>query len=144
MPYNNCIQKDFLYSKGISMIHGTGVDLIEISRIKNSIQKYSGKFEERVFTSKEIDYCRSKADPFKHFAARFAAKEAVLKSLGTGMAEGITWKDMEILNQESGRPVLSLSGKGRDIFDSLNLRNIHISMTHDRQYAVAQAIAEMN
>jgi len=126
------------------MIHGTGVDLIEISRIKNSIQKYSGKFEERVFTSKEIDYCRSKADPFKHFAARFAAKEAVLKSLGTGMAEGISWKDMEILNQESGRPVLSLSGKGRDIFNSLNLRDIHISITHDKQYAVAQAIAEMN
>ena len=119
------------------MIHGTGVDLIEISRIKNSIQKYSGKFEERVFTSKEIDYCRSKPDPFKHFAARFAAKEAVLKSLGTGMA-------MEILNQESGRPVLSLSGKGRDIFDSLNLRDIHISITHDKQYAVAQAIAEVN
>ena len=126
------------------MIHGTGVDLIEISRIKNSIQKYSGKFEARVFTSKEIDYCRSKADPFKHFAARFAAKEAVLKSLGTGMAEGISWKDMEILNQESGQPVLSLSGKGRDIFESLNLRNIHISMTHDKSYAVAQAIAEMN
>ena len=126
------------------MIHGTGVDLIEISRIKNSIQKYSGKFEERVFTSKEIDYCRSKADPSKHFAARFAAKEAVLKSLGTGMAEGISWKDMEILNQESGRPVLNLSGKGWDIFNSLNLRNIHISLTHGKQYAVAQAIAEMN
>ena len=81
---------------------------------------------------------------FKHFAARFAAKDAVLKSLGTGMALGIAWKDMEILNQESGRPVLTLSGKGRDIFDSLNLSKIHISMTHDRSYAVAQAIAEMN
>ena len=126
------------------MIHGTGVDLIEISRIKNSIQKYSGKFEERVFTAKEIDYCRSKADPFKHFAARFAAKEAVLKSLGTGMAQGITWKDMEILNRESGQPVLNLTGRGRHIFDALNLKDIHISITHDKSYALAQAIAEMN
>ncbi|MDH5762444.1 MAG: holo-ACP synthase [Nitrospinota bacterium] len=144
MSYNNFNRYETAQPEDTSMIHGTGVDLIEISRIKNSIQKYSGKFEERVFTSKEIDYCRSKADPFKHFAARFAAKEAVLKSLGTGMAEGISWKDMEILNQESGRPVLHLSGKGRDIFDSLNLRNIHISMTHDKQYAVAQAVAELN
>ena len=144
MPYNNRAWNELIYTQDANMIHGTGVDLIEISRIKNSIQKYSGKFEDRVFTAKEIDYCRSKADPFKHFAARFAAKEAVLKSLGTGMAEGISWKDMEILNQESGQPVLNLSGKGRDIFDSLNLSTIHISMTHDKQYAVAQAIAEMN
>jgi holo-[acyl-carrier protein] synthase len=126
------------------MIHGTGVDIIEISRIRNSIQKYSGKFEERVFTSKEIDYCRSKADPSKHFAARFAAKEAVLKSLGTGMAQGIAWKDMEILNRESGQPVLNLTGRGRHIFDALNLKDIHISITHDKSYALAQAIAEMN
>ena len=144
MSYNKYIQLESIHIQGISMIHGTGVDLIEISRIKNSMKKYSGKFEERVFTSKEIDYCRSKADPSKHFAARFAAKEAVLKSLGTGMAEGITWKDMEILNQASGRPILTLTGKGRDIFESLGLRHIHISITHDRQYAVAQAIAEMN
>ncbi len=126
------------------MIHGTGLDIIEISRIKHSMQKYSGKFEERVFTSKEIDYCRSKADPSKHFAARFAAKEAVLKSLGTGMAQGITWKDMEILNRESGQPVLNLTGRGRHIFDALNLKDIHISITHDKSYALAQAIAEMN
>ncbi len=126
------------------MIHGTGLDIIEISRIKHSMQKYSGKFEERVFTSKEIDYCRSKADPSKHFAARFAAKEAVLKSLGTGMAQGITWKDMEILNRESGQPVLNLTGRGRHIFDELNLKDIHISITHDKSYALAQAIAEMN
>ena len=126
------------------MIHGTGLDIIEISRIKHSMQKYSGKFEERVFTSKEIDYCRSKADPSKHFAARFAAKEAVLKSLGTGMAQGITWKDMEILNRESGQPVLNLTGRGRHIFDALNLKDIHISITHDKSYALAQAIAEMD
>ncbi|MCZ6512380.1 MAG: holo-ACP synthase [Nitrospinae bacterium] len=126
------------------MIHGTGLDIIKISRIKHSMQKYSGKFEERVFTSKEIDYCRSKADPSKHFAARFAAKEAVLKSLGTGMAQGITWKDMEILNRESGQPVLKLTGRGRHIFDALNLKDIHISITHDKSYALAQAIAEMD
>ena len=144
MAYNKFIQRKLALSGNARMIHGTGVDIIEIARIRSSIEKYSGKFEERVFTSKEINYCRSKPDPFKHFAARFAAKEAVLKSLGTGMAHGIGWKDMEILNQESGKPVLTLSGKGLDIFNSLNLRDIHISMTHDRQYALAQAIAELN
>ena len=71
------------------MIHGTGVDIIEISRIKKSMDRYAGKFEEKIFTPQEIEYCRSQANPCKHFAGRFAAKEAVLKSLGTGMAQGI-------------------------------------------------------
>ncbi len=124
------------------MIHGTGVDIIEISRIKKSMDRYAGKFEEKIFTPQEIEYCRSQANPCKHFAGRFAAKEAVLKSLGTGLAQGISWKDMEILNQESGAPVLQITGAGKKIFDSLNLKNIHISISHDKLYAIAQAVAE--
>ncbi len=124
------------------MIHGTGVDIIEISRIKKSMDRYAGKFEEKIFTPQEIEYCRSQANPSKHFAGRFAAKEAVLKSLGTGLAQGISWKDMEILNQESGAPVLQITGAGKKIFDSLNLKNIHISISHDNLYAIAQAVAE--
>ena len=124
------------------MIHGTGVDIIEISRIRQSMEKYAGKFEDRLFTPGEIEYCRSKPDPSKHFAGRFAAKEAILKSLGTGMAQGIAWKDMEILTQESGQPILHVTGKGKDIFDSLNLKQIHISISHDKVYAIAQAVAE--
>jgi len=124
------------------MIHGTGLDIIEISRIQNSLDKHEGRFEERVFTSQEIEYCRSKPDPSKHFAARFAVKEAVLKSLGTGMADGITWKDLEVINEESGKPILKVAGRGKEIFDSLNLINIHISISHDKVYAIAQAVAE--
>ncbi len=127
------------------MIYGTGIDIIEIGRIEKSLEKYSGKFEEKIFTSKEIAYCRSKAHPARHFAARFAVKEAVLKSLGTGMTGGISWKDLEILNEEySGRPFLTITGRGKEIFDRLQLKAIHISISHDNRYAVAQAIAESN
>lgn len=124
------------------MIFGTGIDIIEIDRIKRSIQKYSDRFEKKVFTQKEIDYCQSQADPGKHFAARFSVKEAVLKCFGTGMTGGISWKDIEVDKQESGQPVLKLYGKGKELFDQLKLKSIHISITHDKNYAVAHAIAE--
>jgi|TARA_B100000959_G_scaffold273700_1_gene324546 holo-[acyl-carrier protein] synthase len=124
------------------MIFGTGIDIIEIDRIKRSLQKYSDRFEQRVFTQKEIDYCHSQADPAKHLAARFSVKEAVLKCFGTGMTGGILWKDIEVDKQESGQPVLKLYGKGKQLFDQLNLKSIHISITHDKNYAVAHAIAE--
>ncbi|MBI4383028.1 MAG: holo-ACP synthase [Nitrospinae bacterium] len=125
------------------MIYGAGIDIIEIGRIKKSLERYSGRFEERVFTPGEIAYCRSKADPGMHFAARFAVKEAVLKSLGSGLSGGIAWKDIEVINHpETGRPFLRLSGKGKDLFDALKLKGIHISISHDKTYAIAQAIAE--
>ena len=124
------------------MIVGTGIDIIEIDRIKNSIQKYSDRFKKKIFTQKEIDYCDSQAEPAKHFAARFSVKEAVLKCFGTGMSGGILWKDIEVDKLESGQPILNLYGKGEKIFDQLNLKHIHISITHDKIYAVAHAIAE--
>lgn len=124
------------------MIFGTGLDIIEIERIKTSISRFSGKFEERIFTAEEIAYCRARSNPFPHFAGRFAVKEAVMKSLGTGMAEGIRWKDMEVLNLGSGKPELKLTGKSKDLADSKNIKRIHISISHDRNYAIAHAIAE--
>jgi holo-[acyl-carrier protein] synthase len=124
------------------MIFGTGIDIIEIDRIKSSIQKYSDRFKSKIFTQKEIDYCHSQADPVKHFAARFSVKEAVLKSFGTGMTGGILWKDIEIDRLKSGQPVLNLYGKGEKLFNQLKLKQIHISITHDKNYAVAHAIAE--
>ena len=124
------------------MIFGTGIDIIEINRIKQSIQKYSDRFEQKVFTQKEIDYCHSQADPAKHFAARFSVKEAVLKCFGTGMTGGIFWKDIEVDKQEFGKPVLNLYGTGNELFTQLKLKYIHISITHDKNYAVAHAIAE--
>ena len=125
------------------MIYGTGIDIINIGRIEKSLEKFSGRFEKKIFTVEEIAYCRSKAYPARHFAARFAVKEAVLKSLGTGMAGGMDWKDLEVVNEEnSGKPFLKFTGKGREILDRLELRTIHISISHDDHYAIAQAVAE--
>jgi holo-[acyl-carrier protein] synthase len=124
------------------MIFGTGIDIIEIDRINNSIQKYSDRFKNKIFTQKEIDYCHSQADPAKHFAARFTVKEAVLKCFGTGMTGGILWKDIEVDRLKSGQPILNLYGKGKKIFNQLKLKQIHISITHDKSHAVAHAIAE--
>ena len=124
------------------MIFGTGIDIIEVDRIKNSIQKYSDRFKKKIFTQKEIDYCHSQADPVKHFAARFTVKEAVLKCFGTGMTGGILWKDIEVDKMNSGQPVLNLHGNGKKLFNQLNLKHIHVSITHDKTYAAAHAIAE--
>ena len=124
------------------MIVGTGIDIVEINRIKHSIIKYSDRFKNKVFTQKEITYCHSQADPAKHFAARFSVKEAVLKCFGTGMTGGILWKDVEVENKKSGQPTLNLYGKGKELFNQLKIKHIHISITHDKSYAVAHAIAE--
>ncbi len=124
------------------MIFGTGLDIIEIERIKFSIKKYSPKFEQKVFTSAEIDYCRSQGDPAKHFAARFAVKEAVSKCLGTGITGALGFKDMEVVNEKSGKPLLIMRGKGMELFEKLELKTIHISISHDRTHAIAHAIAE--
>jgi holo-[acyl-carrier-protein] synthase len=124
------------------MIYGTGLDIIAIKRIKKSLEKYSPRFEEKVFTNTEIDYCQSQADPGKHFAARFAVKEAVSKSLGTGISHQIGFKDIEVVNQASGKPIIKMKGRGKELFEKLNLKSIHISISHDRKYAIAHAIAE--
>ena len=124
------------------MIFGTGLDIIEIDRIKRSLAKYSSRFENKIFTDGEINYCQSQADPGKHFAARFAVKEAVSKSLGTGITHEVGFKDIEVVNQTSGKPIVKMVGRGKILFEKLNLKFIHISISHDRHYAIAHAIAE--
>ncbi len=124
------------------MIYGTGVDLIAVARIGNSLAKYPDRFETRIFTQQEIGYCRSQADPVKHFAARFAVKEAVMKCLGTGMEQGIGFKEIEVVNETSGKPNAQLSGKAKERFEQLGLAALHVSISHDDHYAIAQAIAE--
>ena len=124
------------------MIFGTGLDIIEIDRIRKSLEKYSTRFEEKVFTRAEIDYCRAQADPARHFAGRFAVKEAVSKCLGTGISGGVAWKDIEVLQKKSGQPILKLRQKTKELFDHHKLNAIHISISHARGYAVANAIAE--
>ena len=124
------------------MIFGTGLDIIEIERIRKSLEKYSERFEEKVFTQDEIDYCRAQADPARHFAGRFAVKEAVSKCLGTGISGGVAWKDIEVLQKESGQPILKLTHKTKELFDHHKLNAIHISISHARDFAIANAIAE--
>jgi holo-[acyl-carrier protein] synthase len=124
------------------MIFGTGLDIIEIDRIKKSLSKYSPGFENKIFTDGEISYCRSQADPGKHFAARFAVKEAVSKSLGSGITHDVGFKDIEVVNQASGQPIVKMGGRGKVLFKKLKLKTIHISISHERHYAIAHAIAE--
>ena len=95
-----------------------------------------------MFTQTEIDYCRAQADPARHFAGRFAVKEAVSKCLGTGISGGIAWKDIEVIQKESGQPILNLTQRTKELFDHHKLSAIHISISHARDHAIANAIAE--
>lgn len=114
----------------------TGVDIIEIERIKQSIEDTDGKFCERVYTQKEIEYCESKkTQKYQHYAARFAAKEAIFKALSTRIGHKYTWKDFEVLNDENGKPKVFLAT------EILNLEDIDISISHCKAYAVANVIA---
>ncbi|NLK87521.1 MAG: holo-ACP synthase [Clostridiaceae bacterium] len=119
-----------------------GVDIIEIDRVKKSVDELAG-FKSRVFTEKEIAYCegRNKAK-YESYAARFAAKEAVLKALGTGLADGVEWKHIEISNDERGKPVVLLTCRALDIFREMNGKSIDISLSHCSAYAVAYAVIE--
>ena len=115
----------------------TGVDIIEIERVKNSIENTDGKFSERVFTQNEIEYCESKnVQKYQHYAARFAAKEAVLKAISQLLENkfDIEWKQIEILNDENGRPCVNLLKEG------INITDIDISISHCKTYAVASVV----
>lgn len=116
----------------------TGIDIIEINRIKQSIEETEGKFCERVYTQKEIDYCESKnIQKYQHYAARFAAKEAVFKAISQTLKSkyDISWKDIEILNDDNGRPYVQILNQNIQGID-----NIDISISHCKEYAVANVI----
>lgn len=123
------------------MIKGTGVDIIEISRIEKSLT--NEKFVERIFTKKEQEYCNSRKQmAVSSYAARFAAKEAVVKALGTGISGGGLWTDIEILPDDDGAPHVKLYGYFSYIATKRKIYNIFISLSHCKEYAVAQAILE--
>ncbi|MBU6175842.1 MAG: holo-ACP synthase [Planctomycetes bacterium] len=116
-----------------------GTDIIECVRIAQMIEKHGEVFLERVFTQKEIQYCSSRKAATQHYAGRWAAKEAVLKVLGTGWAKGIHWTDLEVINEVSGAPTLRLSGKAAEIAKERGIREIILSISHCRSYATAFA-----
>jgi holo-[acyl-carrier protein] synthase len=122
------------------MIIGIGTDIIEISRIKKAVQTRP-KLAERVFTRAEIDYCQSNGDFFTSLAARFAAKEAVAKALGTGIRD-FKWQDIEVTNDFLGKPNIVIYGKAQEIAGQLGVNTIHVSLSHSRDYAVAMVVLE--
>ncbi|HHV58825.1 MAG TPA: holo-ACP synthase [Clostridiaceae bacterium] len=118
-----------------------GTDIVEINRIEKALERNGSSFKSRVFTENEILYCESKSkSKYKSYAARFAAKEAVSKALGTGIAEGVALKDIEVINDDRGKPYVKLSGKARELFDSISGAGISLSLSHSDNYAVAFAI----
>lgn len=125
-------------------IVGTGVDIVEISRIKQAVKKWSDRFLKRIFTAKELAYANGKSIPCQHLAARFAAKEAVLKAIGDSTIHRIEWVNVEILNDEHGKPVVNFSGHAKKVKQEKNISDIIISMSHTRTYAVANAIMIKN
>lgn len=124
------------------MILGTGVDLAEVARIRASSERYGERFTRRIFTDREIAYAERKANKYERYAARFAAKEAGMKALGTGWSGGITWKDLEVTNLPSGRPTLALHGVARAVADRLGVQTIHVSLTHTSEQALAWVLLE--
>jgi holo-[acyl-carrier protein] synthase len=120
------------------MVFGVGIDLIEIERIKKSIERFGERFLNKVFTEDEIEYSSSKGLPYQHYAARFAAKEAIAKALATPDNKGFSWHDIEIYNEKNGYPTPVLHGKVKNILG--NDKEIKISISHSENYATCVAI----
>jgi holo-[acyl-carrier protein] synthase len=125
------------------MIVGTGVDIAEVDRIRESIERFGERFLHRVFTAAEIQYCeRKKVSRFESYAARFAAKEAGMKALGTGWSHGVRWRDIEVVRPPGQRPTIKFHGQAAVFAQKLGTRNIALSITHTREQALAHVILE--
>jgi holo-[acyl-carrier protein] synthase len=124
------------------MITGIGIDVVQNERIHESVRRFGDRFLNRIYTEGEIEYCSKCAQPEIHYAARFAAKEASFKALGTGWAAGVKWKDAEVIRQPSGKPELHLHGEALAIASSLGAKRFHVSLTHDQLVSCAVVILE--
>jgi holo-[acyl-carrier protein] synthase len=124
------------------VIVGSGVDLAEVARIGAAVERFGERFLRRVFTPAEIAYVERKANRLERYAARFAAKEAGMKALGTGWRRGVRWRDFEVLNLPSGRPTLRLHGKAREYAERMGVKNITLFLTHTREQALANVLLE--
>src|SRR5271167_1146480 len=129
-----------LYGDG--MIVGTGVDIAEVDRIAQSIARFGRRFTERIFTSDEIRYCESKANKAERYAARFAAKEAGMKAIGTGWSRGVRWQAIEVQRLPSGRPTVVFQGKAGEFFAKTGATRAHLSLTHTKGMAMAMVVLE--
>ena len=120
-------------------VYSIGVDIADIDRVRRMVDQYGERFTRKVFTETEVVYCRSKAAYAHSFAARFAAKEAVFKALGTGLGLGMWWKDVEVINQDNGRPVLHLHGHTARMLQD---KTVHLSLSHSGNQAIAMVVVE--
>ena len=123
------------------MIYGIGIDVVEVDRIERAIERQGEAFVSRLFTQEERDYCERQARPAMHFAARFAAKEAVSKAFGTGIGGQAGWLEMEVLRVESGAPKMLFHGNAAEFLKTEGISEVQISLTHARDYAAANAVA---
>jgi holo-[acyl-carrier protein] synthase len=124
------------------VIVGTGIDIAEVPRIADSIARFGERFLHRVFTDGEIRYCDSKANRVERYAARFAAKEAAMKALGTGWNRGVRWRDIEVVRQPGGRPTIRFQGKAAEFAAQLGAKNVSLSLSHTQEQAIASVILE--
>lgn len=124
------------------MIIGTGIDIVAVSRIREAETRWGRRFLNRVFKEGEIKYSFNHKSPYMHLAARFASKEAMMKALGTGLTEGIRWKDIEVINKDNGKPDIILHGRVKELASLMGVGCIHVSISHDETYAVAQVLLE--
>jgi holo-[acyl-carrier protein] synthase len=122
-------------------IFGIGIDVVEVERIGSSLAEFGDAFVRRVFTDSERRYCESQKHPEIHYAARFAVKEAVAKALGTGIGSDLEWLDMEVVRSDIGAPAMVLGGRGKAFAARQGVREVKISLSHTRHYAVANAVA---
>lgn len=120
---------------------GIGTDIVECLRIAQMIERHGEVFLQRVYTAREIEYCSTRKASTQHYAGRWAAKEAVLKAMGTGWARGIRWRDIEVRNDEGGRPRIALGGGAREVCETLGVADMLISISHCRSHATAYALA---
>src|SRR6202162_6168927 len=124
------------------MIVGTGIDIEEVSRVRASIERFGDRFLHRIYTEGEIRYCDSKANRVERYAARFAAKEAAMKALGTGWSHGVRWRDCEVVRMPGGRPSIAFHGKAGELAARLGVKNAALSLSHTSEQAIAQVILE--
>jgi holo-[acyl-carrier protein] synthase len=124
------------------MIYGIGIDLVMVKRIEEALKRWGERFQRKVFTAYEIDYCLQKRNPAPNFAARFAAKEAFAKALGLGMRRGVHWKDVEVQRGPLGKPLLRLSGRALEICQQEKIEALFLSLTHDHEYSSAVVVLE--
>lgn len=122
------------------MIYGVGIDLVKIDRMKEVVEKWGQRFIERVFTAGEISYCYEKKNPYLSLSVRFAAKEALIKAIGSAVPVSLT--DIEVINVDTGKPFLKINGRIKDFFEEKAISKAHLSLSHEHEYGLACVVLE--